>query len=305
MSESKSAKRLGRGLSSLIVNSSDRTQAETPSGQPLQVRVKDICPNPYQPRRVFAEDELARLAESIQQQGILQPLVVRQAEEGEVNTAYVLVAGERRLRAASLAGLEEVPCVLKQANDQQMIEWALIENIHRTDLNPIERAAAYQEYIDRYRLTHSEAGEKLGVPRATISNHLRLLELPADVQRLVGAGELSFGHAKVLAGLAGDAERQSALGHRGAEEALSVRELEALCEDKAYKKSLPAEAEGPKKRDVPSYIRDLEEQLTEAIGTRVTIKPGRAKNSGRIVVEYYNLDDFERIANALGAKLEP
>ena len=318
--------RLGRGLSSLIINSSASDEqgayvseptaeppspeekpsefASSPENVVRQIPTRDISPNPYQPRREFDPQELNDLAESIRQQGILQPLIVATRQGDGDSPPYVLIAGERRLRAARDVPLDTVPCIVRQATGRQMLEWALIENIQRTDLNPIERAEAYRSYIDRFQLTHAAAAERLGQARTTVSNYLRLLDLDGDIQAFVASGTLSFGHAKVIAGLIGQRDRQAALADRVIQEGLSVRRLEELASESTDR--TPAGAETPARagRSVPPYIRDLEAQLSQAIGTRVSIRPGRAKNSGRVVVEYYSLDDFERIAGVLGAELE-
>ncbi len=314
--------RLGRGLSSLI-SSSSPSQAEEgrfegddsvmegggtrqPSegagaaradGTPAEIPAGDISPNPHQPRRHFPEAELAELCESIRQQGILQPLIVSPSE-GKAETPYILVAGERRLRAAKAAGLETVPCIIRDADPRQMAEWALIENLQRSDLNPIERAEGYQHYIDRFALSTAKAAERLGQPRTTVANHIRLLELCDDVRELVSQGLLTFGHAKVLAGLS-DTELQMLLAKRVVAQGLSVRALEEAVQDTQDDKS-PRDKPAAKPPGKPPYVRDLEEKLTQTVGTRVAILPGRAKHTGRIVVEYYSLDDFDRIAESLG-----
>ncbi|MFP4053855.1 MAG: ParB/RepB/Spo0J family partition protein [Phycisphaerae bacterium] len=309
--------RLGRGLSSLISSSQPPEEARDsgefvstttpaakqpvaaePDGRPREIPVGRISPNPHQPRRDFAEAELAELRESILQQGILQPLIVSHASGSDGNATYTLIAGERRLRAAKSAGLETVPCILKEATHQQMAEWALIENLQRTDLNPMERAEGYQHYINRFHLTTSDAAERLGQPRSTIANHLRLLELCDDAQQLINQGLLTFGHAKVLAGVV-DANQQRALARKAVADHLSVRELENLLNAELGEDELPKPTSNARPLK-PAYIRDLEEGLTQVIGTKVNIKPGRAKHTGRIVVEYYSLDDFDRIAESLG-----
>ena len=333
-SKSTSKRRLGRGLSSLmagptaakpaegtsergpaadyVAEAVDSTPVErkTPAkavadaGSPLHVPIEHIRPNPYQPRREFREDALAELAESIKRQGILQPLVVSHDGQAESDTPYVLVAGERRLRAAALAGLKTVPVVLKQADRRQLLEWALIENIHRADLNAVEKAEAYRDYIDRFELTQAAAAEKLGQPRATLANYLRILDLCDVAQQLVAQELLSFGHAKVLAGLAGKPDLQGKLARKVVAESLSVRKLEELI----AAMQRPAKAQDIEKtrpgRAKPAYIRDMEEQFRESIGTHVSINPGRRKHSGKIVIEYYSLDDFDRIAGALGVQAE-
>ena len=316
--------RLGRGLSSLISNSissppdgqyeshadpAGRSDLESASpssaaqGVPVEIPMDDIGPNPYQPRRQFLEAELAELADSIRQQGIIQPLVVAPSDAPASGHAYTLVAGERRLRAARRTGLQAVPCVVRQATAQQMLEWALVENIQRTDLNPLERARAYREYLDRFSLTHADGAERLGQKRTTVTNYLRILELQDEVQGFVGDGALSFGHAKVLAGLIDHRDRQVQLAQRAVSERLSVRELERLAgASPAGEGSVKPKAES--RPGKPPYIQNLEEQLTSTVGTRVTVHPGRARHTGRISVEYYSLEDFDRITATLGLKLE-
>lgn len=321
-------RRLGRGLSSMIDDSSDSTAApdssaaaesfqaataQNQAGTPREVAVGEIVPNPYQPRHSFDETELAELAQSIALQGILQPLIITDsknmvdtgdAEDIEkIEKRFVLIAGERRLRAARQAGLATVPCVIRQANQQQMVEWAVIENIQRSDLNPIDRGLAYRDYMNKFSLNQQEVSQRLGQARATVANYLRMLELCDETREMVSAGQLSFGHAKVLAGLAGaeNQARQIKLARRVISHGLSVRKLEEL----VIVSSEPRDsvAVQPAAGAKPAYVRDIEQQLTEAVGTRVVIQPARAKNTGKIVVEYYSLDDFDRISNALGLKI--
>ena len=308
--------RLGRGLSSLISSSTPPAQApatQQPQGtyEPTaahssangEIAVDQISPNPFQPRRRFDEESLANLAASITQQGILQPLVIARAA-ADAERPYTLVAGERRLRAAQLAGLDTVPCVLRTPSRQQVLEWALVENIQRTDLNPMERAEAYREYIDRFELTQAEAAERLGQPRTTVTNHLRVLDLADEVQSLIRDGRLAFGHAKVLAALIGNPEPQMQLARQVVKDGLSVRQLEVLvAAAQSGQKHVPAPAGKAAPQQSP-YLRELEEQLTRTIGTRVRIRGGRAKNAGKIVIDYYNLDDFDRITSALGLDLD-
>ena len=309
--------RLGRGLSSLIgkttFESDDKEYrhvtglapvaeakpADSATG-PREVRIDEISPNPYQPRREFAAEELQDLARSITQQGILQPLIVTTNDQPGAASRYILIAGERRLRAAKLVGLSTVPCVVRQATGQQMLEWALIENIQRSDLNPVERAMAYREYIDRFNLTVAQGSERLGQPRTTISNYLRILELQSDIQQMITGGRLSFGHAKVIAGIVGNTALQLELSKRVEKEDLSVRQLEGLISASQAAGQAAATTKAP--RTKPPYVLDLQEQLTQAVGTRVTIVQGRSKNAGRIVIDYYSLDDFDRIAAGLGLK---
>ena len=309
--------RLGRGLSALIVNSAippaegqyaaqdtapaaDRPAAS--ADQPREIPLDQIAPNPYQPRQQFSDKHIAELAESIRTQGVLQPLLVAPLAETDGQRPYAVVAGERRLRAARHAQLETVPCVIRQATPQQMLEWAMIENIQREDLNPVEQARAYRDYMDRFGLTQAQVAERLGQPRATVANYLRLLDLSDAVQQLLLTDELTFGHAKVLAGLAGQPVKQLALAKRAARNSLSVRQLEGLIA--STRPDAPPAKAARGKADKPAYIRDLQDQLTRHVGTKVTIAPSRAKNTGKLVIEYYSLDDFDRIVGSLGVTLD-
>ncbi len=321
-------RRLGRGLSSLIVNSSpaqddpnyvaiqgsssNRQAAAEPiphgtrDAGALGIAIDAIAANPYQPRREFNPEALTELTESIRRQGVLQPLIVCSASKvgGDPEKPYVLIAGERRLRAARLAGMESIPCIVRDASQDQMLEWALVENIQREDLNPIERAQGYRQYMDRFNLTQAQVGERVGQPRATIANHLRLLDLCDEAQGLLAEGLLTFGHGKVLAGMVGDVERQVALARKTAAEGLSVRELEEEVAGGRKRGRAGGKGQGGSGagRAKAAHLVDLEEQLSHCVGTRVKILPGRAKHSGRIVIDYYSLDDFDRIAGALGLR---
>jgi ParB family chromosome partitioning protein len=321
-------RRLGRGLASLIKNSTVSTAEDAPTGRtpiqvpvtaaprlpadlqsqpapdspPLEVPIDDIAPNPYQPRRDFNSDELAELTASVSQQGVLQPLLVTPTIDAQADKPYILVAGERRLRAARQAGLHTVPCAIRNAEANQILEWALIENIQRTDLNPLDRARSYRDYLDRFSLTQAQAAERMGEPRTTIANYLRILDLPDHVQQLLAAGRLTFGHAKVLAALTDQPKKQLALAGKAAERGLSVRQLEALLA--AEQRGDKPEAPTARSRSKPPYVLDLEERLTHTIGTRVIIHTGRAKHTGKITIEFYSLDDFDRITAALGLAAE-
>ncbi len=311
--------RLGRGLSSLISTQAaadassgqyqtqdSANEAASPSQNPPGEHVRTITlskidPNPYQPRTDFSEKELQELAESIKQQGILQPLVVTTSDN---DGRYVVIAGERRLRAARLAGRESVPCLVREARTEDMAAWALIENLQRSDLNPIERAEGYKQYIERFELTQAQAAEKLGQPRTTIANHLRIAALQPEVRAMIREGQLSFGHGKVLAGLIESPDRQKTLAVEAVEKGWSVRQLEEAVLSDHREGEEPSASHGHARRTKPAYVRDLEERLTGCVGTRVAIRPGRGKNRGRIVIDYYNLEDFERIAQSLGLRID-
>ncbi len=318
--------RLGRGLSSLIHSSvaADETdphalsraagylpegghvsaeaspKAEPAAGVPLEVPVDAIAPNPHQPRRTFQPEALAELAASIRQQGVLQPVLVVRSSGDDGQAPYVLIAGERRLRAAREAGLATIPCLVREASDRQMMEWSLIENIQRSDLNAVERAQAYRHYMDRFSLTQADVAERTGESRANVANYLRILDLCDEVQVMLVSASLTFGHARALAGLAGQAEVQQKLAKRIVGEGLSVRQAEQIVAAAHDPQAAPA---GKARREAigkPPYIQDVENRLTQAVGTRVAITPGRAKNTGRIAIDYYSLDDFDRIAGWLG-----
>ena len=315
--------RLGRGLSSLIGGMpsttvglagadrpavpADAPRADghgSPSPRRRDVPVEHIAPNPYQPRRHFEAAALEELAASISREGILQPLLVVRAQDPAAARPYVLIAGERRLRAARRVGLTTVPCVVREATGEQMLEWSLVENIQRADLNAVERAQAYRSYMDRFNLTQAEVAERTGEARPSIANYLRVLDLSDSVQQMLLDGALTFGHARALAALAGQEDRQVALAQRIVRESLSVRQAEHLVaqrQEAPHRRGRHGQKAALAK---PAYVADLEARMTQAVGTRVTILPGRRKNSGRIVIEYYGLDDFDRIARSLGVAEE-
>ena len=308
-------RRLGRGLNSLIKGAGVKKETKktieiTPEpqktvvqeiiGTPIEINIDSIQANPYQPRKEFNKSELGELTLSIKNDGIIQPLIVVRSPEG-ADIEFTLIAGERRLRASRDAGLETVPCIIKQADEKQMVEWAIIENIQRADLNPIERALAYKDYMDRFNLSQKQVAQQMGQSRASIANHLRIIDLSQEVKQLVATELLSFGHAKVLASLAGceNEGRQVSLARRVVAERLSVRKLEALVSQKTITEENAPVGKKIKKQKSP-HVKDIEQKLAEITGTRVDIMPGKAKNTGKIVIEYYNLDDFDRISGAIG-----
>jgi len=310
------ASRLGRGLSSLIGGPTTVEPSQPPAssapqqfqptpptpelGPPRELPVDQIAPNPYQPRHTFDDAKLDELVASVSRQGILQPLLVAPAADPAADRPYVLVAGERRLRAARKAHLATVPCAIRDAGAEQLLEWSLVENIQRSDLNPIERARAYRSYMDRFNLTQAELASRTGDSRPTVANYLRVLDLCDSLQQLLLDGSLTFGHAKALATLAGNEQRQLALARRIVRDGLSVRRAEHLVAEAQRAGDGPSAGPGPAPKDRPAYLADLETRLAHAVGTRVQVLPGRGKNRGRIVIDYYSLDDFERIARTLG-----
>jgi len=278
--------RLGRGLDALL-----GTMGTAEGGSTSRLRLDQIHHNPFQPRKRFDDDELKQLAESIRTHGVLQPLVVRQT-----GSEFELIAGERRLRAAHLAGLGDVPVHLVQFDDQQVYEAALVENIQRTDLNAIEKAQGFKDYLDRYGLTQDQLGQRLGIDRTSISNLIGLLNLPAEVQDAVRHGQLSLGHAKVIKGVA-DPEKQIQLGREAILKQLSVHALELLAKD--AKIEVAEKAGKPRPAfEKTSHVLSLENDLRQRLATRVEIKV-KAKEKGQIVIGFDSNDDFERIVGAL------
>ncbi|WP_199428829.1 ParB/RepB/Spo0J family partition protein [Qaidamihabitans albus] len=252
-----------------------------------EVPVSAIKPNPKQPRQVFDEDALAELEHSIREFGLMQPIVVRQLPDDE----YELVMGERRLRAAQQAELELIPAIVRQTADEAMLRDALLENIHRVQLNPLEEAAAYQQLLDEFEVTHEELAARIGRSRPVITNTIRLLRLPLPVQRRVAAGVLSAGHARALLSLE-EADRQEELAARIVSEGLSVRATEeAVTLSKSESKPKP-KPPARKPMQAPG-LQDLAERLSDTFDTRVKVDLGRRK--GRIVVEFGSVDDLERI----------
>jgi ParB family chromosome partitioning protein len=279
--------RLGRGLNALM------GEAHT-VGPVGKLAVGRIQFNPHQPRKRFDEDELQALTQSIKTHGVLQPLVVRAARDG-----YQLIAGERRLRAARAAGLAEVPVHIVDLDDQQVFEAALVENIQRADLNPIEKAQGFKEYLDRFGLTQEQLGEKLGLDRSSISNLLGLLNLPGEVQDAVRLGQITLGHAKVLKGVP-EADRQVALCKETILKNYSVHALELLVKQQRLEAASPRAEEIPAREPVEktAHVKGLEDELRQRLAVRVEIRV-KAKDKGQIVIAFNSNDDFERILEAL------
>ncbi|MDH7495853.1 MAG: ParB/RepB/Spo0J family partition protein [Bacillota bacterium] len=274
-------KGLGKGLSALIP---DMRPEDAERVQELPI--DQIRPNPYQPRKRFDDAKLAELAESIKAHGIVQPLVVRTAGEG-----YELVVGQRRLLAARMAGLSEVPVVVSDLEDAEMIQVALIENLQREDLNPMEEAESYQRLVTEFAMSQEELARVLGRSRPSIANTLRLLNLQPEVQEAVSRGTLSMGHARALLAIQDPALQVEACRHV-IEKELSVRDTEELVRRVLASGQVAAkEAKQDKPKD--PEIASLEERLRRVFGTQVRIIPGRKK--GKIEIEYYNDDDLERI----------
>jgi ParB family chromosome partitioning protein len=287
---------LGKGLGALIPpGGTEGTHVPAAAAGGLQeIPVTAIQPNPYQPRRSFDEAGLSELADSIHEVGLLQPVLVRADGEG----GYELIAGERRWRAARRAGLQSIPALVRATDDASTLEHALVENLHRDDLNPLEEAAAYQQLIEDFNLTHEQVAARVGRNRVTITNMLRLLQLPPAIQRLLSEGRLDAGHARALLGTP-DRAFQERLAQRAAVESMSVREVE-----EAVRRHGDAAGNGkpvPKPRKSgrmrPPGLLELEELLGEHLETRVRVTTGGKR--GRVTIEFSDLEDLERIYRAM------
>jgi ParB family chromosome partitioning protein len=280
--------RLGRGLDALIAGPA----TAAPTGPTAVVPIGRIQINPFQPRKAFDDDELAQLTASVKEHGVLQPVVVRPAGEG-----FQLIAGERRLRAAQKAGLNEIPIRVVNFNDQQVLEAALVENIQRSDLNPIEKAQGFKDYLDRFHMKQDLLAERLGIDRTTISNLLGLLNLPPEVQDWVRVGQLTLGHAKVLKGLH-DPVRVVALAKETIAKNLSVHALEQQAKQ-TKTEAAAATGNAPAKAAVEktAHVQAIEDELRQKLATRVQIKL-KGKDKGQIVLGFETTDDFERIVDA-------
>ncbi|MCM3901673.1 MAG: ParB/RepB/Spo0J family partition protein [Pyrinomonadaceae bacterium] len=284
-------KPLGRGLGALL-SAEQRSSTE----EPYEIAIDLVEPSSVQPRTRFDEAKLEELAKSIRANGVVQPLLVRRK-----GINYELIAGERRWRAAHLAGLNHVPVVVRNVPDDKVLELALIENIQREDLNPIEEAQAYRKLIDTIGLTQESLAERVGRDRSYITNYLRLLRLPDDIRRLIEEGKLSTGHARTLLG-SSDADTQRRIARRIIERGLSVRETERMVRqlDEPGSKSRVAKA-----KDIDPNVRAAENRLRRHLGTQVHITQNQNAESGRIEIEFYNAADLERLFRLLVPAARP
>jgi len=257
-----------------------------------------IEPNPKQPRQVFDGDALAELVHSIREFGLMQPIVVRAIDSNGSPPRYQLVMGERRWRAAQEAGLATIPSIVRETADESMLRDALLENIHRAQLNPLEEAAAYQQLLDEFNVTHDELAARIGRSRPVISNMIRLLRLPIAVQRRVAAGVLSAGHARALLALEGGSEKQEQLAARIVAEGLSVRATEEAVTLANREEATAPPAPRRKPIQMPG-LQEVAENLSSAFDTRVTVSLGKRK--GKIVVEFGSVDDLQRIVDLMNA----
>lgn len=277
-------KGLGKGLEALI---SSTNQLEENNRNVLEIKINDVEPNAEQPRKVFDQEKLETLAQSIKEHGVVQPIVVR--KEG---ARYIIVAGERRWRASKMAGLKTIPVVVKDLTDKEVMEIALIENLQREDLNPIEEAEAYQRLMNEFQMTQEDVSKVVGRSRAAIANSVRLLSLAKEVQEMISDGRLTSGHARTLITI-NDNQRQKELATQIIEKGLNVRDTEKLAA-KEDKRSVPKKA--AKSKDKPE-VTDLVENLKMIFGTKIELQ--RGKDKGKIVIEYYSDEEFDRIIELL------
>jgi len=287
---------LGRGLEALLGNNADAGDVPTEGGAPSRLPLSALRPGKYQPRTRMDEGALAELAQSIKSQGLMQPILVRPLSGG----TYEIIAGERRSRAAALAGLTEVPVLVREVADENAAVMALIENIQREDLNPLEEAQGVKRLLDDFNMTHESAAEAIGRSRSATSNLLRLLHLAKPVQGLLLAGDLDMGHARAL--LALDAAAQIALAHQVVAKRLTVRETEKLVSRIGQEFNLAPSAK-PAKTKTRDLVR-LEEELSDAIATRVTIKL-RGKHKGQLVIDYAGLDQLDGLISRIKGEPRP
>ncbi len=313
-------RRLGRGLESLISTrvAVSRTPQHSPPPPPetsvdgdpnptpsrrgeaiLMVGTDQIRPNPRQPRQSFDDETLESLAASIRTAGLMQPVVLRPDPSGDLET-YELVVGERRWRAAKLIGLRQLPAVIREVDDRTAGEWALVENIQREDLNPIERAEAFRRLIDEHGVTHQELAERVGLNRSSVSNLLRLNELDEFARGAVRSGRLGLGHAKALLSV-GDPDARRRLAELAIRQSLSVRALEQRAARLNGDGHRAARADG--QRAARSGHDALARQIGDQLGTRVHIQPGKTKGSGRLVIEFYSLDQFDGLIQRMGVEV--
>jgi ParB family transcriptional regulator, chromosome partitioning protein len=289
---------LGKGLSALLPARTAPAAESEPVVQPrserlIEVPIDQIDPNPVQPREVFHADRLQELAQSIRANGILQPLLLRPAGD-----RFQLVAGERRWRAARLAGMERVPAIVQELEDDRLLEVSLIENLQREDLNPVEAARGFDHLQRDFKLSHEEIGKRTGKDRATITNFLRILRLPEDVQQLLSERRLSMGHAKAILGLPSD-HLQSEVAAKASSQGMSVRQVERLVQ----RMTEPREVEPPEQVSEDPNVKAALQELERVLGTRVRIVQ-KSEHRGHIEIEYYSIEDLHRIYSLIVSEAE-
>lgn len=287
---------LGRGIEALFEENELNEVSDNETVQ--DVKLSLIRPNPYQPRRTFDQKALRELASSIQESGVFQPIILRQPDPKLKR--YELIAGERRFRASKLAHQETIPAIIRQMSDEKMMEVAVLENLQREDLTPLEEAQAYQTLMDKLSLTQAQVAERLGKSRPYIANYLRLLGLPNEIKELVSAGKLSMGQARTLLGLK-DRKQLVKLAKQAVDKNLTVRQLE---EQVAQMNGTAEKKKAKRRQRKPAYVREAESQLQSKFGTKVAVAPSRKKNAGKIEIPYTSADDFDRIMEVLNISLD-
>lgn len=304
---SKPEKQAGRASTPAVVAAESEQDAVNETGGITWLSPSMITPNPHQPRRLFDEAALARLAASIKEAGLMQPIIVRPAKagtgQGASGPTHELVAGERRWRAVQLAGLQTIPAIVRDLDENQSAEWALVENLQREDLNPMERAEAFSHLITQFNLSHEQIAQRVGVERSTISNLLRFIELDKQVQDWVRQGRLSAGQARALAGVS-DSSQQKALAQKVIAQEMSVRAVEAAVRQ-LNQGAAVNEQEQPAKQQVrAAHLADLEQQISQQLETKVRIRPGRRKGSGTMSIDFYSVDQFDTLLKRLAVDAE-
>jgi len=282
--------------------------AEADGIEAMFVAIDQLRPNRLQPREEMQPTALKELTDSIRQSGILQPIAVRRrpaiSKSSETSGSYEIIAGERRWRAAKLAGLKTVPVIVHQANDEKMLELALVENLQREDLNTVDRARAYRRFCDEFGLRSDEVARRVGEDRSTVANFLRLLDLPEEVLTLLAGGSLTQGHARALLAEP-DVTARIRLAQMTVKQSLSVRQVEeTIRQGRALRSATSVSLPASRDKVRSAHLRDLERRFEDALKTKVSIKEGRRKGSGRITIEYYSLDEFDGLAERLGVRGE-
>lgn len=288
---SKNKKGLGRGINALFADFDEEKEADE---KVEELQLDEIRPNPYQPRKNFDEDNLKDLSDSIRKNGVFQPIIVRKSSV----MGYEIIAGERRFRASKLAGKDSIPAIVRAIDDEQMMEVAVLENLQREDLNPLEEAEAYSTLMKNLKITQSELSERLGKSRPYIANYLRLLDLPREVKSFVQDGKLSMGQARTLLALK-DKDKLVDLAKKTIKENYTVRQLEQIVTDMNGKKKVKKD----RKKKLSPYLLQSQDRLQEKFGTKVAIKANEKTGKGKIEITYLSTEDFNRILDVLNIEL--
>ena len=288
---SKNKKGLGRGINALFADFDEEKEADE---KVEELQLDEIRPNPYQPRKNFDEENLKDLSDSIRKNGVFQPIIVRKSSV----MGYEIIAGERRFRASKLAGKDSIPAIVRAIDDEQMMEVAVLENLQREDLSPLEEAEAYSTLMKNLKITQSELSERLGKSRPYIANYLRLLDLPREVKAFVQDGKLSMGQARTLLALK-DKDKLVELAKKTVKENYTVRQLEQIVNDMNGKKKVKKD----RKKELSPYLLQSQDRLQEKFGTKVAIKANEKTGKGKIEINYLSTEDFNRILDVLNIEL--